>query len=115
MSLTEDRQEIADLLDQVDDVHGFPYRSPTMRDGDAWPLISVMDNELAGAFQVTWNIVVVLPKGEVAAADWFAGHWNGIVSALEEQGFGVTRIQFASIETEAGDREGALFTAQREA
>jgi hypothetical protein len=115
VSLQGDRAELAALLDAVNNVNGFPYRSKLMRDGDAWPLLGQLDNELAGAFQATWLVLVVLPKGEIAASEWFDAHHEPITDALLNAGFGVDRIQPATIDTEAGDRDGMMFTVRREA
>lgn len=115
MSLSGDRAELAALLDSVDDVNGFAYRSRLARTGDAWPLIQQLDAELAGAFQVTWQVVVVLPSDEVKASEWFDEHHEPISDALLDAGFGVDRIMPAALDTDAGDGACMLFTVRREA
>jgi hypothetical protein len=115
VSLSGDRAELAELLDGVDDMTGFSYRSKLMRTGDAWPLIRQLDAEMAGAFQATWTIVVVLPAGEIEASKWFDAHHETITDGLMDGGFGVDRIEPAVIDTDAGDRDCMLFTVRREA
>jgi hypothetical protein len=115
MSLSGDREELAELLAGVDDVNGVPYRSKLLNTGDAWPLIRALESEMAGAFQATWTVVVVLPPGEIAASQWFDTHHETISDGLLDGGFGVDRIEPGTIDTDAGDRDCMLFTVRKEA
>lgn len=115
MGLEGDRATLAAVLSGVDDVNGYPYRIGTPKAGDAWPLVESLDNQLAGAFEVTWRVMVVLPPDERAASEWFDAHHEPIADALLEAFGVVDRIQPATIETEAGPRSAMMFTVRREA
>jgi len=113
MSLTGDRQELKDALSAIGGVKGFMYRPNTMATGDAWPLLEVLDNPEAGAFQATWRVVVILPTDEVKASQWFDAHHEPISDGLADFGF-VTRIEPGLVATEAGDLQAMFLTVVRE-
>lgn len=87
MSLTGDRDAIAQALSTVDDVTGYAYRPTTPRPGDAWPLLSGLERDQGFTFMVTWRVLVFLPQDEVDASKWIDAHFESLVEALEPKGF----------------------------
>lgn len=114
MSLTGERAEIAAALSLVTGVSGFSYRPTAMNAGDAWPLLESLERGPANDYEVTWRIVVVLPKGERDAMDWFDNMYDDIVAGLEQFGY-IERIEPGSLATEAGTRDCMILTLKREA
>lgn len=114
MSLADDRTDLAAILSGVEGLKGFRYRPTSLNAGDAWPLIESLDSPEAGAFQVTWRVVVILPADERAASDWFDTRWESVADALLDEFGVVDRIQPAAVDTEAGAVSALLFTVRKE-
>lgn len=115
MSLADDRTELATILSGVAGLKGHRYRPTSLNAGDSWPLVESLDNAIAGAFQVTWRVVVILPSDERAASDWFDQRWEMVADALLDEFGVVDRIQPAAVDTEAGAVSALLFTVRKEA
>ncbi len=114
MSLTGDRQELADTLSTVSDVKGHQYRPASMKAGDAWPLLEYLDTPEAGAFIAQWRIAVILPPDERKASEWFDAHHEPLADALGDVGY-VDRIEPGLVATEAGDLQAMFLIVRREA
>ncbi len=123
--LSDSRQLIADALTTVTDVTGSTRRSRTMNTGDAWPLIDFMERGPGLDFNTSWKIVVVLPKDEHSAMDWFErllaaktdsgeDKYEPITEALEQIGY-VEGIEPGILDTEAGTRNIMILTLNKEA
>jgi hypothetical protein len=115
MSLSGDRQEIADALSTIDGVTGFKHRPKAYNAGDAWPLIEALDNPAGYALQATWRVVVVLPSGEQDALEYFDSMHEAVSDVLNEQIGFVERIEPGNLATEAGTRNVMILTVRREA
>jgi hypothetical protein len=115
MSLTGDRQEIADALSTVEGVKGYKYRPMVApKAGNAWPLLGPLERGPGTDFQATWRIVVVLPPTEQQASEWFDEMHEPIAEALEDFGF-VELIEPGNLATDAGDMDVMILTLRREA
>jgi hypothetical protein len=114
MSLTGDRQALADALTAVDDVTGHRYRPRTLPPGTAWPLLQGLDRGPAFDFEATWRVVVILPGDEQRASEWFDAHHEQVADALADFGH-VDRIEPGLVATDAGDLEAMILTIRREA
>lgn len=114
MSISGDRQAIADAMSTVDGVNGHRYRPQVIMPGAAWPLLGVMERGPAGDFDVTWRVVVILPTGERRASEWFDEHHEQVADALADFGY-VERIEPGLADTEAGDIEAMIITVRKEA
>lgn len=112
MSISADRQAIADALSDVTGVTGVKYRPTVMSPGSAWPLLEGIDR--SQDFAVTWRVVVVLPTGERKASEWFDTHHEEVAEALEDFGY-VERIEPGIVATDAGDLEAMFLTVRKEA
>jgi hypothetical protein len=115
MSLANSRQEIADVLSGIDGMHGFAYRPKTTNPGDAFPLLESMDTAAGMNLEVTWRIIVLLPKTEKDAMEFFDSMHEVISDVLNEQIGYVERIQPGFLETEAGNKDVMILTVKREA
>jgi hypothetical protein len=114
MSLTGQRQKIADALSTVEGVTGHPFRPRTFPAGTAWPLLDRLDRGPAYDFEVTWRVVVILPGDEQRASEWFDEHHEPIADGLQSLGY-VERIEPGIVVTEAGDMEAMILTLRKEA
>jgi hypothetical protein len=114
MSLTGDRQELADALSTVDSVKGHPYRPRTLPPGTAWPLLGELERGPAYDFAATWRVVVILPDDERRASEWFDEHHEQIADAVTNFGH-VERIEPGLVRTEAGDLDAMFLTVRKEA
>lgn len=103
MSLDDDRQYLADLLNDIPGVHGMPFRSPAPREGDAWPTLPTLDLDQGLVWRPTWTIVVVLPADERRAATWMDQHLLGILAALRAGTAFPTSAEPALMATSAGE------------
>lgn len=114
MSITGDRQALADALSTVDGVKGSKYRPTVVMPGAAWPLLDGLEaaNGVPG-FDATWRAVVVLPADEQRASEWFDEHHEDVADALADFGY-VERIEPGLVRTEAGDAEAMIITVRKE-
>lgn len=87
MSWANDRQEIADALDTVDGVKGYPHRPKVLKPGDAWPLLPDLELQGGLVWRPTWTVIVILPADEKQAAVWMDSHFTPIVTALRVPAF----------------------------
>lgn len=87
MSLTGDRQAIADALSTVTGVTGYPYKPTTPKPGDAWPLLRSLDREDGLMFAATWTVVVNLPQTERAASEWVDENYEAVIDGLLPVGY----------------------------
>lgn len=114
MSLTGQRQDIADALSTVEGVSGHPFRPRTMPAGAAWPLLQRLDRGPAYDFEASWRVVVILPGDEQRASEWFDAHHEEIAEALADFGY-VGPIEPGLVATDSGDLEAMILTIRREA
>ncbi|HEY3516611.1 MAG TPA: hypothetical protein VGL98_06145 [Gammaproteobacteria bacterium] len=115
MSISGDRQAIADALSTVDGVTGSRYRPTVIAPGAAWPLLdSLAAADGVPAFEVTWRVLVALPTGEQRASEWFDEHHEELADALADFGY-VERIEPGRLDTEAGDIDIMIITVRKEA
>lgn len=113
MSISGDRQAIADALSAVEGVKGHKYRPTVVSPGAAWPLLDSLDRAQGRDFEVTWRAVVVLPSDERRASEWFDEHHEEVADALAD--FVVERIEPMNVFTEAGDVAAMIITVRKEA
>lgn len=78
----EVRPDIAEALSEVDGVTGYTRRPSAPRVGDAWPKWSGDTHVAPGAFETTWQIVVLLPNDEAAQEEWIVARRVALVEAL---------------------------------
>ena len=110
-----DRQDIATALSTVDGIQGFKYRPTVVNTGDAFPLWAGETIALAQNYEVSWKILVVLPKTERDAGAWVdEKKHHQIADALLEVGYGI-EIEPGTLSTEAGERDLLIFTLRKEA
>jgi hypothetical protein len=114
VSLTGQRQEIADALSTADGVTGHPFRPRTFPAGAAWPLLDRLDRGPAHDFEATWRVVVILPDDEQRASEWFDAHHEDVAEALADFGH-VDSIAPFLVATDSGDMEAMILTIRREA
>lgn len=112
MSISGDRQALADALSTVAGVTGSKYRPTVLTPGAAWPLVQSIDR--TQDFEVTWRAIVVLPSDERKASEWFDAHHEEVADALEDFGY-VERIEPGIVATDAGDLEAMFVTVRKEA
>lgn len=110
MSVT--RQEIADALSTVDGVSGAEFRPSVLTAGVAWANIGSHDRA-EGFFATTWNVFVILPQNEKAAAIWYDANIGALRNALHVAVY-VDRDEPALIPTDAGDLFALMITARSE-
>ncbi|MBQ1042368.1 hypothetical protein KBX03_07600 [Micromonospora sp. C72] len=103
MTLTGDRQDIANALSTVTGVTGYAYRPTTPKMGDAWPLLSSLENVGSATFEITWRVLVFLPQNEQASSEWIDSHVDALVDALLPIGY-VDRIEPIALSGSAGDQ-----------
>lgn len=113
MSLSTDRELVAGILSELDNLTGFPYRSPDANAGDAWPLIERLDSPGGFNMQAVWRIIVVLPSDEIAASQWFDAKFQEVSDALNEKFGNVTQIEIGLLSTEVGTRNAMILTVTR--
>lgn len=107
------RQSIADALSTVDGVTGYPAKPKAVKPGDAWPLLDQLTHVVAGAFQTTWRVAVVLGKDIATATDQMDTLVPAVAYALQPVAF-VDLARPLLIPTEAGDMFGAEIIARSE-
>jgi hypothetical protein len=113
MSMVNKRQEIATALSSVEGMKGYAYRPSIPREGDAWPLLGVLErDEDAGWFMVTWNVIVFLPQDERKASEWVDVRYADLVDALTPHGY-VDRIEPVGISTSANASQFGLQITMR--
>lgn len=112
MSISADRQDLANALSGVDGVTGSKYRPAVLAPGAAWPLLESIDRDRD--MQVTWRAAIVLPRDERRASEWFDSHHEAVTDAIADFGY-VERIQPGLIGTDAGDLEAMIITVRKEA
>lgn len=114
MSLSGERAALASLLTAVDDLTGYAHRPNAITPGDAWPLIDFLERQSSPDFEVTWLIIVVLPRDEQTAMEWFDDKHEEIADALSDFGY-VDRIEPWPLQTEAGVMDCMILTLRKEA
>lgn len=114
MSLGTDRTDLADILSTVPDLQGFEYRPDVLAEGAAYPLQGPLERGPGNDFEVTWQIVIILPEDERKASDWFADHYVDIADALADFGY-VERIEPGTVAADVGFFEAMFLTLTKEA
>jgi len=102
MSLANKRDEIANALSRVAGVKGHARRPAAPNEGDAWPMLPVLELATGDAFMATWGVRVVVPPDEVAAAEWWDLHWPDLYFALRPV-LAISRAVPIVIESNAGN------------
>lgn len=110
MSVT--RLEIADALSAVAGVSGAEYRPSLLTAGVAWANIASHDRA-EGFFATTWNVFVVVPQNEKAAAIWYDANILALRDALHVVVY-VDRDEPVLIPTDAGELFALMITARSE-
>lgn len=85
------REDIAELLSEVDGIKGYAFRPKTPKAGDAWPLLSgyeLVDGWLAREER----IIVFLPQDEKSASEFMDAKVGLLWDALRPLGF-IERIE----------------------
>lgn len=115
MSVGEDRADLAELLSTINGIHGFQYRPENSANpGDAWPLIERMERGPANDFQVTWRVMVVMPKGERDAMEYFETRYEDVANTLADFAH-VEEIEPGTVQTEAGSYNAMIVRMKKEA
>lgn len=105
------RQAIADALNGVDGIHGYPARPDTVSEGDAWPQWGGAEPK-AYAWEDSWNVFVVMPQQDDVTADRFADrHRQAIADALRPVIY-VDRVQPVKIDVSGGSMYAVMFTGR---
>lgn len=115
MSLSTDRQFLADVLSTIDGVTGYRMQPKVISPGDAWGLLEILDSPGAYNFMATWKVAVVLPSDPEDAMDFFDSKFQEIADVLNEQFGKVSPIQASDFPTEAGPMLVMILTVVREA
>jgi hypothetical protein len=114
MSNAMTRINVAAALSTVGGVTGFPRRPAVMRAGDAWPQWRGSERAGGESFEVTWQILIVLPAADETSADSFAdSHLDALADALRSLLF-IDTVGPASIPSEGGDLYALMITGRSE-
>jgi hypothetical protein len=113
MSLTGQRQEIADALSTVEGVTGFKYRPTGLNTGMAWPLLDVLTSQRRD-YEATWHVLVVLPPDEQKASEWFDDKYEAIADALTNEFGSIEQIYPEGLRTSEGDIQVMRLIVRRE-
>lgn len=81
------RDAIAGALSTADGVRGYTTRPAAPREGDAWPLLRMLDDPQGQAYAWTWHVILLLPQDEVLAGEWLIEHAADVIEALTPVGF----------------------------
>lgn len=76
------RTDIAEALSTVDGVQGFAIRPAGAQLGDSWPKRGAATHVAPGAWETSWQIVVLAPTDEAAQDDWIVAHQDDLAEAL---------------------------------
>ncbi len=113
MSRAATREAIADALDDVAGIHGYPSRPASFGEGDGWPQWAGSERFAGSAFYQSWNVLIVLPSVDVDADAYADSHGDLITDALGAVMF-VTALRPAVIATEGGDVYALLVEGRTE-
>lgn len=104
MGIVDMREDLAAAASTVVGVHGYQYRPPAPKAGDAWPRLGAMPRDpRSGQFEARWQLIVMLPQVEKAASEWIDGYAWQLVEAIEPYGY-VDQLAPAVLPTQAGDQ-----------
>lgn len=76
------RTDIAAALSTVDGVQGFLIRPQSPRQGDSWPKRQTATHVAPGAWETSWQIVVLAPTDEAAQDAWIDTRIDDLAEAL---------------------------------
>lgn len=114
------RQEIADAIatiavaDGTQTLTASKARPTVMSPGCAWPRIGSVDWNAGAGYGLTWQVWIVLPSQEEAAAVWLEANAAALIQALKPVLF-VDRIEPITIPADnTSALLGLLITARSE-
>lgn len=64
-------------------VKGYDKRPSVLAPGAAWSVVESIERGMGDAFQVTWNVIVVLSGDEATALDQIGSVLPGLTAAIE--------------------------------
>lgn len=78
----QQRQPIADALSEVPGVTGYAYRPRAAGVGDAWMKWLGATRVSLGAYEVSWQVTVLVPLDESGQEEWIEQHFDDLIEAL---------------------------------
>jgi hypothetical protein len=85
MSLSDDRQAIADAIASITGLTGYTRPPKSVKAGDGWPRWRGSDRADGFAFVNTWAVIIALPGEEERADEWADRIGLPLAEALQDR------------------------------
>lgn len=76
------RAELAEALDAVAGVRGYPRKPSAAKAGDSWPRIGTLTHIAPGSWETEWQVVILLPTDDGRQDEWIITRLDDITDAL---------------------------------
>lgn len=76
------RSDLAQALSTVAGVNGYLKKPAALATGDGWPRVTGLQHVAPGAWETSWQVVIILPDDEVARDEWLIARYDAVIDAL---------------------------------